>query len=199
MRALQAQINPHFLYNSLSMINWKALEAEQEDISQITLSLSTFYRTALNKGKNILLVKDEIANIKSYLDIQLAMHDNSFDVVYDIDESILKYETLNLILQPLLENAIGHGIDVKTDGRGEIRIEGKENGDFLDFTVSDNGVGMTKTQAALILSKSSNGYGVSNVNERIKLYYGEEYAVKIESTPGTGTKVMLHFPKRVEN
>lgn len=199
MRALQAQINPHFLYNSLSMINWKALEAEQEDISRITLSLSTFYRTALNKGKNILLVKDEIANIKSYLDIQLAMHDNSFDVVYDIDDNILKYETLNLILQPLLENAIGHGIDVKTDGRGEIRIEGRENGDFLDFTVSDNGVGMTKTQAALILSKSSNGYGVSNVNERIKLYYGEEYAVRIESTPGVGTKVMLHFPKRVEN
>lgn len=199
MRALQAQINPHFLYNSLSMINWKALEAEQEDISRITLSLSTFYRTALNKGKNILLVKDEIANIKSYLDIQLAMHDNSFDVVYDIDDSILKYETLNLILQPLLENAIGHGIDVKTDGRGEIRIEGKEKGDFLDFTVSDNGVGMTKTQAALILSKSSNGYGVSNVNERIKLYYGEKYAVKIESTPGVGTEVMLHFPKRVEN
>lgn len=198
-KLLQAQINPHFLYNSLSMINWKALEAEQEDISRITLSLSTFYRTALNKGKNILLVKDEIANIKSYLDIQLAMHDNSFDVVYDIDDSILKYETLNLILQPLLENAIGHGIDVKTDGRGEIRIEGKENGDFLDFTVSDNGVGMTKTQAALILSKSSNGYGVSNVNERIKLYYGEKYAVKIESTPGAGTKVMLHFPKRVEN
>ena len=182
MRALQAQINPHFLYNSLSMINWKALEADQEDISHITLALSTFYRTALNKGKNILLVKDEIANIKSYLDIQLAMHDNSFDVVYDIDDSILKYETLNLILQPLLENAIGHGIDVKTDGRGEIRIEGKENGDFLDFTVSDNGVGMTKTQAAMILSKSSNGYGVSNVNERIKLYYGEQYAVKIDST-----------------
>ncbi len=198
MRALQAQINPHFLYNSLSMINWKALEADQEDISHITLALSTFYRTALNKGKNILLVKDEIANIKSYLDIQLAMHDNSFDVVYDIDDSILKYETLNLILQPLLENAIGHGIDVKTDGRGEIRIEGKENGDFLDFTVSDNGVGMTKTQAAMILSKSSNGYGVSNVNERIKLYYGEQYAVKIDSTPGVGTKVMLHFPKRAE-
>lgn len=198
MRALQAQINPHFLYNSLSMINWKALEADQEDISHITLALSTFYRTALNKGKNILLVKDEIANIKSYLDIQLAMHDNSFDVVYDIDDSILKYETLNLILQPLLENAIGHGIDVKTGGRGEIRIEGKENGDFLDFTVSDNGVGMTKTQAAMILSKSSNGYGVSNVNERIKLYYGEQYAVKIDSTPGVGTKVMLHFPKRAE-
>ena len=198
MRALQAQINPHFLYNSLSMINWKALEADQKDISHITLALSTFYRTALNKGKNILLVKDEIANIKSYLDIQLAMHDNSFDVVYDIDDSILKYETLNLILQPLLENAIGHGIDVKTDGRGEIRIEGKENGDFIDFTVSDNGVGMTKTQAAMILSKSSNGYGVSNVNERIKLYYGEQYAVKIDSTPGIGTKVMLHFPKRAE-
>lgn len=197
MRALQAQINPHFLYNTLSMINWKALEAEQEDISSITLSLSTFYRTALNKGKNILLVRDEIANSRSYLDIQLAMHDNSFDVEYDIDDSILKYETLNLILQPLLENAIVHGIDVKTDGsRGKICIEGRENGDFLDLAVIDNGVGMTGSQAALILSKSSNGYGVSNVNERIKLYYGEEYALKIESTPGVGTTIRIHFPKQ---
>ena len=90
MRALQAQINPHFLYNSLSIINWKALEADQEDISRITLSLSTFYRTALNKGKNILLDRDEIANIKAYLDIQLTMHDDSFDVIYAMMDRILE-------------------------------------------------------------------------------------------------------------
>lgn len=198
MRALQAQINPHFLYNSLSMINWKALEAGKDDISRITLSLSTFYRTALNKGKNILLVRDEIANIKSYLDIQLAMHDGSFNVIYDIDESILKYETLNLILQPLLENAICHGIDVKPSGRGVIKLTGREMGELIELTVSDNGVGMTREQAEQILSGTSNGYGVSNVNERIKLYYGEEYAIRIESEPDKGTEVMLHFPKNID-
>lgn len=197
MRALQAQINPHFLYNSLSIINWKALEADQEDISRITLSLSTFYRTALNKGKNILLVRDEIANIKAYLDIQLTMHDDSFDVIYDIDDSILKYETLNLILQPILENAIHHGIDLKQDGRGEIRISGKEDDKDIRFAVSDNGVGMTKEQAELILTADSKGYGVRNVNERIKLYYGAEYAVCIDSEVGRGTTVTIHFPKEL--
>lgn len=197
LKALQAQINPHFLYNSLSIINWKALEADQEDISRITLSLSTFYRTALNKGKNILLVRDEIANIKAYLDIQLTMHDDSFDVIYDIDDSILKYETLNLILQPILENAIHHGIDLKQDGRGEIRISGKEDDKDIRFAVSDNGVGMTKEQAELILTADSKGYGVRNVNERIKLYYGAEYAVCIDSEVGRGTTVTIHFPKEL--
>ena len=197
MRALQAQSNPHFLYNSLSIINWKALEADQEDISRITLSLSTFYRTALNKGKNILLVRDEIANIKAYLDIQLTMHDDSFDVIYDIDDSILKYETLNLILQPILENAIHHGIDLKQDGRGEIRISGKEDDKDIRFAVSDNGVGMTQEQAELILTADSKGYGVRNVNERIKLYYGAEYAVCIDSEVGRGTTVTIHFPKEL--
>lgn len=196
-KLLQAQINPHFLYNSLSIINWKALEADQEDISRITLSLSTFYRTALNKGKNILLVRDEIANIKAYLDIQLTMHDDSFDVIYDIDDSILKYETLNLILQPILENAIHHGIDLKQDGRGEIRISGKEDDKDIRFAVSDNGVGMTQEQAELILTADSKGYGVRNVNERIKLYYGAEYAVCIDSEVGRGTTVTIHFPKEL--
>ena len=194
---MQAQINPHFLYNSLSIINWKALEADQEDISRITLSLSTFYRTALNKGKNILLVRDEIANIKAYLDIQLTMHDDSFDVIYDIDDSILKYETLNLILQPILENAIHHGIDLKQDGRGEICISGKEDDKDIRFAVSDNGVGMTQEQAELILTADSKGYGVRNVNERIKLYYGAEYAVCIDSEVGRGTTVTIHFPKEL--
>lgn len=194
MKALQAQINPHFLYNSLSLINWMALEADQEEISKITLSLSMFYRTALNKGKNILKVRDEIKNMRSYLDIQLMMHDYEFDVDVQIDEDILDYNILNLILQPLIENAIDHGIDLKTDGRGCIKITGKKQNDEIVLIVSDNGVGMSKEQAESILSNKSNGYGVKNVNERIKLYYGEQYMLKIESEIGIGTSVTVRIP-----
>ena len=194
MKALQAQINPHFLYNSLSLINWMALESDQEEISKITLSLSMFYRTALNKGKNILKVRDEIKNMRSYLDIQLMMHDYEFDVDIQIDEDILDYNILNLILQPLIENAIDHGIDLKTDGRGCIKITGKKQNDEIVLIVSDNGVGMSKEQAESILSNKSNGYGVKNVNERIKLYYGEQYHLKIESEIGIGTKVEITIP-----
>lgn len=196
MKALQAQINPHFLYNSLSLINWMALETDQEDISKITLSLSTFYRTALNKGKNILRVRDEIKNMRSYLDIQLMMHDHEFDVDVEIDECILDHNILNLILQPLIENAIDHGIDLKTNGRGGIKIIGKKQNDEIVLIVSDNGVGMSKEQAESILTNKSNGYGVKNVNERIKLYYGEQYQLKIESEIGIGTKVKVTIPIR---
>lgn len=196
MKALQAQINPHFLYNSLSLINWMALETDQEDISKITLSLSTFYRTALNKGKNILRVRDEIKNMRSYLDIQLMMHDHEFDVDVEIDECILDYNILNLILQPLIENAIDHGIDLKTNGRGGIKIIGKKQNDEIVLIVSDNGVGMSKEQAESILTNKSNEYGVKNVNERIKLYYGEQYQLKIESEIGIGTKVKVTIPIR---
>lgn len=196
MKALQAQINPHFLYNSLSLINWMALETDQEDISKITLSLSTFYRTALNKGKNILRVRDEIKNMRSYLDIQLMMHDHEFDVDVEIDECILDYNILNLILQPLIENAIDHGIDLKTNGRGGIKIIGEKQNDEIVLIVSDNGVGMSNEQAESILTNKSNGYGVKNVNERIKLYYGEQYQLKIESEIGIGTKVKVTIPIR---
>ena len=106
MKALRAQINPHFLYNSLSLINWKAIEYEQDDISRITLELSNYYRTSLNKGKNTLMLEQEVSNVRSYIEIQQVMHDNSFDVDIDISSDILKAESLNLILQPLVENAI---------------------------------------------------------------------------------------------
>ena len=100
-------------------------------------------------------------------------------------------------MQPILENAIHHGIDLKQDGRGEIRISGKEDDKDIRFAVSDNGVGMTKEQAELILTADSKGYGVRNVNERIKLYYGAEYAVCIDSEVGRGTTVTIHFPKEL--
>lgn len=199
MKALQAQINPHFLYNSLSLINWKALEAEQTDISLVTLRLSSFYRTALNKGKNILKIRDEISNMRAYLDIQLMMHDDDFDVKIHVDEDILEYETLNLILQPLIENAIDHGIDLLEDRRGKIEIVGRRVEDKIFLTVEDNGVGMDKEKAEVILTQGSKGYGVRNVNERIQLYYGKEYSLKVESEVGIGTKITICIPVTGQN
>lgn len=194
MKALQAQINPHFLYNSLSLINWKALESEQIDISKITLLLSSFYRTALNKGRNTLKIKDEISNVQAYIDIQLIMHDYEFDVEVDVEDKILEYETLNLILQPLIENAIDHGIDLLEERRGKISVIGRQEEDKIYLIVEDNGVGMEQEKADLIITQASKGYGVRNVNERIKLYYGKEYSIKVVSQVGVGTKITICIP-----
>lgn len=194
MKALQAQINPHFLYNSLSLINWKAIEADEKDISKITLALSKFYRTALNKGNSVMALQDEISNVKSYLDIQLMMHDYEFDVEIDIDESMNYYDSPNLILQPLIENAIDHGIDLKTEGRGKIVIRGWSEGETMYLSVEDNGVGMSEEVAQSILTRKSKGYGVRNVNERIKLTYGAEYGLMIASKEGEGTKITVKLP-----
>ena len=196
MRALQAQINPHFLYNTLSLINWKALTAGEEDISRMTLAMSTFYRTALNRGENTLRVEDELKNTKAYLEIQSMMHDGDFDYEIATDPEILPCESLNLILQPLVENAITHGIEPKADGRGKIVIRGWLEDGCIWFSVEDNGVGMDADIAKRILSMESGGYGVRNVNERIRLFYGEEYGMTVESEVGKGTTVWLHFPKR---
>lgn len=194
MKALQAQINPHFLYNSLSLINWKAIEANEKDISKITLALSKFYRTALNKGKSVMPLEDEISNVKSYLDVQLMMHDYEFDVEISIDECMYYYDTPNLILQPLIENAIDHGIDLKTEGRGKIVIQGWSERETMYLSVEDNGVGMEEEVAQSILTRKSKGYGVRNVNERIKLTYGPDYGLTIESKEGEGTKITVKMP-----
>lgn len=194
MKALQAQINPHFLYNSLSLINWKAIEANEKDISKITLALSKFYRTALNKGKSVMPLEDEISNVKSYLDVQLMMHDYEFDVEISMDECMYYYDTPNLILQPLIENAIDHGIDLKTEGRGKIVIRGWSEGETMYLSVEDNGVGMEEEVAQSILTRKSKGYGVRNVNERIKLTYGPDYGLTIKSKEGEGTKITIKMP-----
>ena len=204
MRALRAQINPHFLYNSLSLINWKAIEYEQEDISEITLALSNYYRTSLNKGKNILSFEQELSNMQSYLKIQQIMHDNSFDVVINVSEEVMPCESLNLILQPLVENAIDHGIDLLTDRKGVITVEAKMQTDeegkkLVCVTVSDNGVGMDKETAQNFLTVQSKGYGARNVNDRIRLYYGESYHLEVQSMPDEGTTITIKFPAKPYN
>lgn len=196
LKALQAQINPHFLYNTLSLINWKALAAGEEDISRMTLALSTFYRTALNRGRNVLQVEAELSNTRAYLEIQSMLHDGDFDYEIEVQPEILQCESLNLILQPLVENAIHHGIEEKTDGRGKISIRGWKEDNCVWFMVEDNGVGMEQKVADKILTMESKGYGVRNVDERIRLCYGEKYAMKVESVVGKGTKMTIHFPAK---
>lgn len=198
MKALQAQINPHFLYNSLSIINWKALEADNEEISRITLALSTYYRTSLNKGETMTIAANEIRNIDAYLQIQLIMHDNSFQVIKEIQEDALSYSVPKLILQPLVENAIEHGLDVSEKEEKWLKISVCKEKDTLIMAVEDNGMGMSEEQAKSIITYRSKGYGVRNVNDRITLLYGEEYHLRVKSRQGEGCRIEIVIPVNKE-
>lgn len=198
MRALQAQINPHFLYNSLSIINWKAIEAGENEISRVTLDLSTYYRTSLNRGETMTSVECEVNNIRSYLRIQLIMHDNSFRVIEEIDESTFSCQIPKLILQPLVENAIDHGLDGMESEEKILTVAVKQEGNMLVFQVRDNGSGMPQEQAEKILGFDSPGYGVHNVYDRIKLLYKEKGCMTIHSEEGRGTCVEIRIPGKME-
>lgn len=195
MKALQSQINPHFLYNTLSIINWKAVQLEADDIGRIVTSLSRFYRTVINKGSNVIPIRDEIDNIRSYLEIQLIMHDHSFDVEYAIDDRLYEYDMIKLVLQPIVENAIEHGIDLKTEGRGLLAIRGTIDGDDIAVVIEDNGPGIEPDLRERLLSDHTEGYGLKNVHERIRLFFGDSYGVSIESESGAGTRMTVRFPK----
>ena len=195
LKALQAQINPHFLYNTLSMMNWMAIRSNQMEISKVTLALSTFYRTALSKGEDVVTVENCIQNMQAYLEIQLTMHDNNFTVDWDIDPTIKNEKMPKLLLQPVVENAIEHGIDEKEDGDKKIFLSFRGNGDDVVITVRDNGMGMPQEKAETLVTYQAKGYGLKNVNDRIRLLYGENYGIRILSAPDEGTTVMMRFPK----
>ncbi|MDE7201438.1 MAG: histidine kinase, partial [Lachnospiraceae bacterium] len=195
---LQSQINPHFLYNSLSLINSKAIVSGQNDISQMARLLSTFYRTMLNKGQQITTIASELENTKSYVSIQQMMHSYSFDVVYDIDEKILEYPIPNLLLQPLAENAIVHGLDHRElPDRAILSISCYQESENIIFKIMDNGCGMSDDECESILTKDSKGYGVKNVHQRIQLYYGAEYGLTFHSTKCIGTCARLKISKEI--
>lgn len=199
LKALQAQINPHFLYNTLSIINWRAIQLGAKDISRVANGLSRFYRTSLNKGNHLTRMRDEIQNIQAYIDIQLLMHEEEFEVIYDIPEQAEYYETINFILQPIVENAIVHGLDEREEegvGRLLIRVECDEASELVHILIQDNGKGMDKEQMNGWAQTQVGGYGLRNVHERIQLYYGEEYGISIESELGVGTKVTVKLPLR---
>lgn len=178
LKALQAMINPHFLYNCLSSIKWKAIRAEQDEISEITGLLAKFYRTTLNGGNQITTVKNELDNIISYLELQRRTHDDSFDVEYDLAKEGLENEMPNFLLQPIVENAICHGVDIcHDDVRGQIKVQYEISNDFIIFNIYNNGPAMDKEQIHTILDTPNKGYGIYNIRERIRIYYDIECGV----------------------
>lgn len=195
LKALQAQINPHFLYNTLSVMNWKAMDVEAEELSKMITLLSKFYRTALNKGEMMTTVKNELDNTKAYIEIQRIVHDNSFDVIYDIDDSIYEYDILNLLLQPIVENALEHGLFKKKLGDKIIEVSARQGNSDIIIEIKDNGIGIDDSILPEILLNESNGYGLKNVNERIKLFFGEDYELVIDSEKNIGTTIILRIPK----
>ena len=202
--SLQAQINPHFLYNTLDIIVWQIENEKQSEAVHTVTALARFFRLSLGKGKNIVTVRDEIDHVKNYLMIQHMRFKNKFDYEFDIAEDVLELPSLKLMLQPLVENAIYHGMEFM-DGDGLIMVKAWREENELYLSVADNGLGMTEDKVEMILTgKSSSGngrgsgIGVKNVNERIKLYFGEAYGITIDSEPDEGTTVIIHLPAKDE-
>ncbi len=199
MRALQAQINPHFLYNTLDMINWEARDHDAGKIVTIVQSLAKFYRISLNKGRQIVRIADELEHVKAYVKIENYHFENAIFFTITAPEDILELSCINIILQPFVENAIMHGI-AKNNKIKEchITIEVQREKEDIVFRILDDGSGMTKEQLEQIFqkntSKSTHGYGAQNINFRIKLYYGEQYGVFYKSEPGVGTCVTIRIP-----
>ncbi len=195
LKALQAQINPHFLYNTLSVMNWMAIRSGQKDISKVTLALSTFYRTALSKGEDMVTVETCIRNMEAYLEIQLVMHDHDFTVDWEIDPAVKNEKVPKLLLQPVVENALEHGLDEKETGDKKLSLSFADKGEEVEIIVKDNGLGMEQEKAETLVTYQAKGYGLKNVNDRICLLYGEKYAIRIFSAPEKGTTVIMRFPK----
>ncbi|WP_068774239.1 sensor histidine kinase [Paenibacillus sp. FJAT-26967] len=197
LRALQAQINPHFLYNTLELIHWMAMKHKAQDISDIVGRLAKFFRLSLSKGKDVIYIRDEIEHVKTYLEIQNRRFSGKIDYTFEVGPGLEDIATVKLILQPLVENAILHGIQEKEEKRGIILVACWREGSLVKFVVEDDGVGMTEEQVRKITLETltgAGGYGVHNVAQKIRLYYGDQYGLVYESMRGEGTKVTITFP-----
>jgi two-component system sensor histidine kinase YesM len=195
--ALQSQINPHFLYNTLDLINWMALKHGIRDISETIQSLSNFYKLSLNQGKEIVSLSDEIDHVRAYLEVQNRRFEGAILSDIDIPEEFLGCQITKLTLQPVVENAILHGILPKELKKGTIKISAEKVGINLIVTVRDNGKGILEKELESLQKDSfrlRTGYGLSNINERIRLYFGSQYGIRIESRQGEYTSVQVILP-----
>ncbi len=199
---LQAQINPHFLYNTLDAIVWSAEAGNQKQVVKMVGSLSEFFRSSLNKGKELVRVREELSHSRSYLEIQQIRYQDILSYDINVPEELFEYEIPKITVQPIIENALYHGIKNRRGG-GKITVTGKDGESEYYITVADDGMGMEEERLSEVrreLSGNGDGegkiYGLYNVNERIKLFYGEEYGISIESEYGKGTTVTIKLPKK---
>ncbi len=207
LRALQAQINPHFLYNTLDTIIWMAESKKTDDVVEIVDALSKFFRISLSKGMDWITIGEEVERIRSYLTIQKMRYRDILDFNIEIDDDIADNTILKLILQPLVENALYHGIKNKRQG-GTISVRARRKGEEeVLLEVEDDGIGFTPEKLTQLRAeldddsgeiKLENGFGIGNVNNRIRLYYGKPYGLSIESEYTTGTRVALVIPAKVD-
>lgn len=200
LKALQAQINPHFLYNTLDSIQWMCERGETDNASKMVGALAKLFRISISRGHELITIKDEINHVKNYLVIQSFRYREQFSYSFEVDEKLETFLCNKITLQPLVENAIYHGIDRLVD-EGEIKITVKEAEDDQNdilMIVEDNGVGMSEEQCQKILCKErsdSSGIGVKNVNDRLKIYFGEKYGLTVKSELDVGTVMTARIPK----
>ncbi len=197
---LQSQINPHFLYNTLDIIVWMIENEQKQEAVKVVTALARFFRISLSKGRSIIPVRDELEHVRSYLTIQQKRFKNKFTYRIEAQDEVLSLACLKLTLQPLVENAIYHGMEFM-DGDGEILVKAERDGERLCITIADNGLGMTAEQVQGLLtgktrsaSGKGSGIGVKNVNERIRLYFGEDFGLDIRSEPDEGTEILIRLP-----
>ena len=200
LNALQAQINPHFLYNTLDSIIWMIENENYDGAIIMVTALARFFRISLSKGKNVITVRDELEHARNYLTIQNIRYKNKFSYSIEADEETLDLTSIKLIIQPLIENAIYHGMEYMS-GEGDILVKSYKKNEDLYIDIIDNGLGMLQEVADKLLTEEVNnqqrkgsGIGLKNVHERIKLYFGEEYGLEVYSEPDEGTTIRIHMP-----
>jgi two-component system sensor histidine kinase YesM len=204
LKALHDQINPHFLYNTLESISWMIETGKRKVAVTLVESLSSFFRLGLSGGRDIVTIGAELEHAESYLKIQQVRYQDRLDYVIDVDDEIKNEHITKITLQPLIENAIYHGIKLKSKGPGRIYISGGRQGDLIKLEVVDNGAGIGRDQLAALEKllaepkldpeTSGKGYSIGNINTRIKLHFGKEYGLHYSSKEGVGTRVEVILP-----
>lgn len=200
LNLLQAQINPHFLYNTLALVKSMAMDVGSSEISGTVDALAKFFRLALNRGVDILSFKEELEHVKAYLDIHESRYPGRLTVAFDVEEGTLSCEIVKITLQPIVENALLHAF-VHTGGRGHLSITASMRRNRLCVMIVDNGSGMSREQLRRLLEnaygdREHGGFGIYNVTERLKRHYGQSYQLLIQSAPGVGTSVQLVIPQK---
>lgn len=202
LRALQAQINPHFLYNTLDMIAWKAMASGNQETVDIVVKLARFYRLSLSNGSDFLPLSDEVEHVRLFVELTNLCRSRNVQLITEVAPNIADYPIMKLILQPIVENSLFHGLYELSDRVGVIRLTAEQIGSYVQIQIADNGVGIEKSKLAELLAKKERpvvntkrgGYGIGNILERLRIYYDDRFTFQIESAILTGTTVTIRIP-----